>query len=404
MRNRLDYILTISAVIAVILTIHILHRPVPAEVDSPVPIERVRVVFPDAVELSAGENPLDWIEVKNPTGETLGRVVVTSPHSDHISGYGGAVSLLIAVNPLGEIHAVTVLEHSETPRFMEQVESSGFFRRWDGIHWKDVPGHDVDSITGATMTCNGVKGAIIHRLSLLDPDAGPGPEQSPAGKSQTWKEWVIILLALTGTWLGFWRGGALKKLRYLQLALSVIFLGFAAGSALSMTLLAGWITDGIPPGFRGIYILALLALAVPVIAGRNTFCYFVCPFGAFQEMTGKVLPWKIKIHGKLDGLLRHVRYGALLIITLSLMARIGIDINSTEPFSAFLLGAGGPAPMVIALVSLVLSVFLCRPWCRYGCALGALLDLLKRPIISVGNCPGRKKKETEKNLQEEEEK
>ena len=53
----------------------------------------------------------------------------------------------------------------------------------------------------------------------------------------------------------------------------------------------------------------------------------------------------------------------------------GFDIMNYEVFSAFMFKQASLAVMILAVVFLILSIFINRPYCRYICPTGALLKL-----------------------------
>lgn len=56
------------------------------------------------------------------------------------------------------------------------------------------------------------------------------------------------------------------------------------------------------------------------------------------------------------------------------------DLRDVEPFSAFLIGSASVASVVLAVGSLVASLFVQRPWCRLLCPTGELMAILRRPL------------------------
>lgn len=125
-----------------------------------------------------------------------------------------------------------------------------------------------------------------------------------------------------------------------------------------------------------IFILAILFGPV--------FCGWVCPLGSIQEWVGK-LGRKILgkrynnfVPKKLDRVLRYLRYG-ILIWVIYITARSGyILFENVDPYNAmfsFWSNELSLTALIVLLVTLVLSLFVERPWCKYACPYGALLGL-----------------------------
>ena len=115
--------------------------------------------------------------------------------------------------------------------------------------------------------------------------------------------------------------------------------------------------------------------------GRATFCGWLCPFGALQELISMVTQAvgikRRRFKAALDRRLKWVKYGVLVVILGSVwvspsFAEIAVEI---EPFkTAISMYFVRDWPYVAwAVFCLGLSVFVYRGYCRYICPLGAAL-------------------------------
>ncbi len=118
-----------------------------------------------------------------------------------------------------------------------------------------------------------------------------------------------------------------------------------------------------------------------LVWGRGTFCGWLCPFGALQELISLLANaiglQQRRLRTALDAKLKWIKYGVLATILVSLFAapsfaQITMEI---EPFkTAISLYFMREWPFVLwALFCLALSVFVYRGYCRYICPLGAAL-------------------------------
>ena len=82
-----------------------------------------------------------------------------------------------------------------------------------------------------------------------------------------------------------------RRWRTVQLWLDVAVLGLWTGSFLSTARLVGWAGSGLPGGvFEWTHALLLLSMALlyPVFGRPSHYCLHVCPFGAAQELAGRL--------------------------------------------------------------------------------------------------------------------
>lgn len=135
--------------------------PVPVRLPE-IPLSEVKPYFAEAAELQ----PIDtaFYEVKDASGHVLGSVLYSSPFSDAVKGFNGPTPLLIALDADGRIKNVALLEHQETPRFAQRVANGGLFEVWDGLTVDEALNKDVDAVSGATYTSEGVKLSLAVRL------------------------------------------------------------------------------------------------------------------------------------------------------------------------------------------------------------------------------------------------
>ena len=137
-------------------------------------------------------------------------------------------------------------------------------------------------------------------------------------------------------------------------------------------------------------------MALGLVMGRAA-CAFLCPFGLLQELLHKIP--SPKLH--LPRLFRFVKYGILLVFVLILPVCDTNVAGSGDPaFCKYICPAGtleGGIPLIVThpelhaalgllfsvkaailLAVLVMSVFVCRFFCRCLCPLGALYGLMNK--------------------------
>ena len=126
------------------------------------PVEEVKPYFSDAAKTKAMDTA--YYEVKDAKGNKLGTVLFSSPYSDGIKGFNGPTPLLIALDAEGRINNVVLLENQETPNFAKRVVDGGLYQAWNGLTVDEALDKQVDAVSGATYTSNGVKKSLVARL------------------------------------------------------------------------------------------------------------------------------------------------------------------------------------------------------------------------------------------------
>jgi NosR/NirI family nitrous oxide reductase transcriptional regulator len=123
-----------------------------------------------------------------------------------------------------------------------------------------------------------------------------------------------------------------------------------------------------------------------LIWGRGTFCGWLCPFGALQEVTGKLARWcklpQWRLRTALDARLKWLKYPLMgaIVASACLAPALTDRLLELEPFkTAITLNFVRAWPFVAwAAGLLLLNMFVYKFFCRYLCPLGAALALLGR--------------------------
>ena len=126
------------------------------------PVSEIQPYFGDAAKTKAIDTA--FYEIKDAKGNKLGTVLFSSPYSDQIKGFNGPTPLLIALDADGRIKTVALLENEETPRFAQSVVEGGLYESWNGLTVEEALDKQVDAVSGATYTSNGVKKSLTARL------------------------------------------------------------------------------------------------------------------------------------------------------------------------------------------------------------------------------------------------
>ena len=155
--------------------------------------------------------------------------------------------------------------------------------------------------------------------------------------------------------------------------------------------------------FKFAYYVIGFLIFVGAILGRLV-CGFLCPFGLIQDLLNKIpFPKKIRTF-KGDKLLRKLKYVIFLVFVILLPLFLTDIMGQGAPyFCKLICPAGtleGGLPLVllnkamrgaigwlyiwkntILIVTIVLSIIIYRPFCRYICPLGAFYSVFNKVSI-----------------------
>lgn len=120
-----------------------------------------------------GKEPVTVYRARKQGQPSAALLVVTAPN-----GYGGAIRLLVTVDPNGVLYGVRVISHRETPGLGDLIETgkSDWIHRFDHrsldnpqeSHWKvKRDGGDFDQFAGATITPRAIVNTVRDTLKYF---------------------------------------------------------------------------------------------------------------------------------------------------------------------------------------------------------------------------------------------
>lgn len=296
-------------------------------------------------------------------------VVNTTTLAKDITGFGGNVPLEIYIKD-GTVKKIKALKNSETPEFFGRA--SALLTKWNGKSIDDALAMKVDGVSGATYSSRAIIGNVTRGLNY-------------AGKNAVEKSWLsdfdaspkaiaALIVALLAAILPLFVHN--KRYRIMQQVLNISVLGFWSGTFLSYSAIIGWMSNGINVvAMLASVILLIMGFVYPLFGKKTYYCTNVCPYGALQELAGRVNKRKWRLSGKLINRLNTFRSVLWAALMLCLLTGVWADWVNYEPFSAFIFQSASWVVIAIAVVFVVLSLFIMRPYCRFVCPMGTLLKL-----------------------------
>lgn len=308
-------------------------------------------------------------------------VVNTRVLAKDVQGYGGPVPLKIHIDKDGKLTAIEAEPNAESPSFFDRA--STLLDKWRGKTVDEAMAEDVDAVSGATFSSKAIIRNVQRGLAYAKQhglaDGGKGAQKESAERTVatgwTLGSIVALIAVLLGAVVPLFTNN--RRLHLVQLVVNVVVLGLWTGTFVSYTLFLRLFAGGVSLSAIGTLAAPLLMLIVALLyplAGRSGhYCAHVCPFGSAQELAGKLSRRKLRITPRVLSVLtalRNLLWGVLMALLLTGTCTAWIDY---ELFTAFIYSSASVWVIVLAMLFLVLSVWVPRPYCRFVCPTGALM-------------------------------
>jgi NosR/NirI family nitrous oxide reductase transcriptional regulator len=199
---------------------------------------------------------------------------------------------------------------------------------------------------------------------------------------------LSFLLARRSTLVS--RAERLRWFRPAFLSVTLVYLGWVAQGQLSVVNIVALLQASVARRSWAFFlfdpmstILWIFVLGSLVVWGRGTFCGWLCPFGALQELVASLARLAhirtLRPSTSVDGRLKRVKYVVLAIVLAAALAspRWGDAVVEVEPFkTAITLLFARSWPFALYAIALVgVGAVIYKFYCRYLCPLGAFLAL-----------------------------
>ncbi|HSW59668.1 MAG TPA: FMN-binding protein, partial [bacterium] len=239
----------------------------------------IKKLFPDIQKVSKEGDGI--YETYDEKGVATGMVLSVKPDEKDLSGYGGKIRVYLRLDSNNRITGTEIGQNTETPGFIEMIRNAGFFNNWNGLSPQDAVSKKVDTITGATMSTSAVISMVRKNTSLYS-----GLKKETEKRESLPTVFFVSIIVILSSVFAFFFPKKTIKYRYVQLAVLVVLLGFAGGYSISMETVKNALVN------RHFSILTTiifsLSAILSMVKGKNFYCTQLCPFGAFQELAGKM--------------------------------------------------------------------------------------------------------------------
>jgi len=176
-----------------------------------------------------------------------------------------------------------------------------------------------------------------------------------------WYRWRILFLLLSVGLFGYYVGGCLCPIGWIER--SLLWIKYPAW---------GWLPAA----------ALLVLLGVNFFLGR-IFCGWVCPQGALQDILYRKR-FALKIPYRLE---RYLQWGRSVILGIIAFMALVYSVGwfcSIGPFKAVFQLFGTTLLITLSVIFLTLSLVMYRPFCRFFCPLGALFSAVNWLAVRMG--------------------
>ncbi|NOU35742.1 MAG: 4Fe-4S binding protein [Kiritimatiellaceae bacterium] len=213
----------------------------------------------------------------------------------------------------------------------------------------------------------------------------PGPSTAMVG-------WDIVVLLATLTLAAVFVLKRRKRREIFLLTLfSLLYFGFVRNGCVCSVGSIQNVAAGLCNSAYGVPLTVLIFFAAPLIFALlfgRVFCAAVCPLGAIQEAVA-VKPVKVPL--AVEKVFSIVPYIYLGLAMLSVAMGSGFIICQYDPFVGFFRMGASSSLLIFGGLMLALGIFVARPYCRFLCPYGVLLNWASKlsrrhAVITPADC------------------
>lgn len=299
------------------------------------------------------------------------------------NGYGGPMQVLVAVDMQGKIIGMSIVQHKETPNWINRIFDKDFISSLVGKSYQDAfqIGGDVNAITGATYTSRALaEAAMLGSRAVAAGQLGLDVPQEAKPKIRFGvPEITLIGLYIVGFFGHQRKFKYTKQARWITMLVGLIVLGFIYTRPLTLVDINKLLLGFWPTWQENLYWYLLIGgiLFVFTIDNKNPYCEWFCPFGAAQECMGAIGGAKTRSIGRYKEFFIWVQRGLAWAAIMIAMLFRNPGLSSYEIFGTLFDLNGSLWQFALLGIVLLASLFMRRPWCSFLCPIRPVTDLYR---------------------------
>lgn len=132
-----------------------------AEVPEPVKpfVKETERIFPGAGEFTLLKPGV--YQVRDNDSNVLGSLYLeTIGDSERQFGYAGTIEIAVLFDKEQRVAGVLIGKNQETPSFLNRVRAARFLESWNKLKMNEIPGKEVDFVTGATYSSSAIHAGV----------------------------------------------------------------------------------------------------------------------------------------------------------------------------------------------------------------------------------------------------
>jgi spermidine synthase len=321
--------------------------------------------------------------------------VATAAVAGDVRGYGGPINLLVAFDDGGTLRGARHVASRETPSYVADIDPWLGRLAGQSLAAGPLTLDRVDALSGATLSSRAALEAISRTARAAGQAAfgrtfGATPPPSPVPWTQpSFVATVLLLLAFFPVWRS---GRDTARLLYQLAALGVLGLWLNTPlTEIDLVNLSLGRVAGLADNPQR-WLLIAFAAVTTVLLGP-VWCGYVCPFGALQELLGRLgraLGLRAYPDRPVETRVRFLKYLLLAAVLLAAWWTGESRHAGFDPMQHVFAWRLAGWIAAIAAVTLLASLVYYRFWCRYFCPVGAFLNLGNKLALAQGLGPKRR--------------
>lgn len=319
-------------------------------------------------------------------GNEVGYLVLTKHY-----GYQSDVEIASLVSTDGTLIEARTYRQDETPSYYQKLVAGSFFKR----NFTDKPIEDgfdislnVDAISHATISSNAATKAIQQGVSYVGEHYVNTPVAKQGGAPTVGYLDIFVILMLIIAFVAS-RFSKTAWIKWVARVYSMVVMGFIAAQFITLSVLVAFFSLQWPDvvDYLRWYLLVFGVLVLILGTGKNLYCNYMCPFGAFQELEfalGGPLGSK-PLNPRVTKIMRWFP-GALIFVSLALTLWFhNLGFTSYEPFSLLFGQVGVGIQWALLPIILVGALFSRRIYCTFICPIGYVLGKIVKLRTKVAS-------------------